>query len=437
MFRLRADVAPGSEVRAQAAKLNARVIRDGVSLDKVLTDVTGLQGREQSLLRALLFGSFRWHQRLQWQLGKLLTRPLKRNDLELGALLRQGLLQMQEFRIPDHAAVSATVEAASLLGMGRARGLVNAVLRRYQQDKEALNREMQDNPEALLSHPAWLIERIKQDWEPSWQRILEANNIPAPMWLRVNAARLDTESYLMKLSDAGLSAQSSQLVATGLLLSEPRPTSALPGFSEGLVSVQDGAAQLAAGYLNLRPGLRVLDTCAAPGGKTAHILESCPDLDEVLALDRDPDRLALVEENLARLKLTATTCACDATRASDWWDGRPFDRILVDAPCSATGVIRRHPDIKVLRSEGDVARAVDVQASLLNSAWPLLKPGGRMLYSTCTVLRQENHEQIARFLVETADAVLVGPGVAGHLQMLPGEENMDGFYYACIDKQNT
>jgi 16S rRNA (cytosine967-C5)-methyltransferase len=382
----------------------------------------------------LLYGSLRWHHRLQWQVGELLTRALAPKDAELAALLRVGLTQLQATRIPTHAAVSATVEASGLLGVGHARGLVNAVLRRFLRERDALLGRGDLVEEAHFSHPAWLIAAIRADWVENWRSLLAANNAPPPMWLRVNARGAERAAYLARLREDGIDATATSSVASGILLSEPCPTKSLPGYESGDVSVQDGAAQLAAGFLNLRAGLHVLDACAAPGNKTAHLLESCPGLGAVVALDRDAERLDSVRENLARLGLEATLLHADALAPRDWWDGRAFDRILLDAPCSALGVIRRHPDIKILRTPDEVERAVDLQARLLDALWPLLAPGGRLVYATCTVLRRENGAQIEGFLERTPDAALTGPGPQGALQILPGEADMDGFYYACLDK---
>ena len=381
-----------------------------------------------------MFGALRWHQRLEWQTARLLTKPLKPGQLELGALLEVGLLQLQEMRIPEHAAVSATVDAAALLGSRDAASLVNAVLRRFQRERAALDAALAADDEARLSHPRWLLEQLAHDWPDDWQRICAANNSPAPMWLRVNERRTTRGDYLARLKAAGFGARADEEVATAIVLDAPQPVDVLPGFAAGDASVQDVAAQRAAGFLDLAPGQRVLDACAAPGGKTGHILESCPGLDEVWALDRDARRLARVRANLDRLQLPARLVAGDATRPEGWWDGRPFDRILLDAPCSAVGVIRRHPDIKVLRRPEDVARAVVLQSRLLRALWPLLAPRGRLVYATCSVLRSENDAQIAAFL-STAEAS-EGPGTAqlSGCQSLPGDADGDGFYYACLLK---
>jgi len=419
----------GAEVRAAAARHVARVLVNHVSADEALEGETDVAPRDRSLLAALVFGALRWHHRLEWQTARLLTKPLKRDQVELGALLRIGLLQLQELRIPPHAAVSATVDAAALLELRNAAGLVNAVLRRFQRERTQLESDIQSVPEARFSHPAWLIDALRNDWPDDWTRILDANNAAAPMWLRVNLRRTTREAYLETLHAAGIAAEAAPDVATAVRLAAPEPVESLPGFTGGQVSVQDVCAQRAAPLLNLAAGQRVLDACAAPGGKTGHILETCADLAEVWAVDRDGARLARVADNLRRLELKARLVTGDATAPAQWWDGTPFDRILLDAPCSAVGVIRRHPDIKVLRRPEDVDGAVALQAKLLRALWPLLAPGGLLVYATCTVLRRENSAQIAGFRgVEPAlDA-------AESWHNLPGEAEGDGFYYAGLRK---
>jgi 16S rRNA (cytosine967-C5)-methyltransferase len=432
--RLSAEPGVGAELRALAATLAASVLRRHRTFQAALGEAGGAAAEDRPLLGALLYGVFRWHHRLQWQLGRLLRRPLDERDVELAALLRVGLFQLQWLRIPDHAAVSATVDAAALLGRQRARGLVNAVLRRYLRERRALDQAMEAVDEAVFSHPQWMIETIRSDHGGVWREILSANNAAPPMWLRVNRRRTSLEAYRRSLTEAGLATEVSTDVPDALELVEPVPTERLPGFAEGLVSVQDAAAQLAAGYLDPAPGARVLDACAAPGGKTAHLLERYPAIAELWALDRNAGRLDAVAANLARLGLHARLVHADAAATDDWWDGRGFDSILVDAPCSALGVIRRHPDIKVLRKKDDVERLVATQRRLLDRLWPLLAPGGRLLYSTCTLTRAENSDQVSRFVGETPDARLSGPGPDGGVQRLPGRANMDGFYYACIVK---
>lgn len=432
MFRLSGEA--GAEVRALAARINARVVRDGVSLDRALAESPPPAQRDSGLLRSLSFGVLRWHHRVQWQAAQLLSRPLAPRDAELAALLRLGLFQLQWLRVPDHAAVSATVAAASMVGAGRARGLINAVLRRFLRERNEIDERMAAVPGARYSHPEWMLERLRVEWPDDWQAIVDASNALPTMWLRVNARKGSRAEYLAMLEAGDIEARAAG-EDSAIELAEPRPAASLPGFEEGLVAVQDGAAQLAAPYLDLRSGQRVLDACAAPGGKSAHIVESCPDIEALTVLDRDAGRLATLETALERLGHDAVVTVGDAGEPATWWDGRPYDRILLDAPCSALGVIRRHPDIKVLRRPEDIAASVVSQRRLLRSLWPLLAPGGRLLYAVCTLTAAETAAQVADFLENTPDAVLTGPVAGRALQILPGEANRDGFYYACIDKK--
>lgn len=421
-------------MRAEAARQNARVVSGGSSLAAISRDAAGFDQRDRSLIRAIVVGSLRWHHRFEWLLGRLLDRSLKRQDAELAALLRIGLTQLETLRIPDHAAVSATVAATTELGLGHARRLVNAVLRRYLRERDALNAEANADEVARFSHPAWLIGALKRDWPDDFETILDANNALPPLWLRVNRRRIGRDAYLSLLTEAGIEAEAAAELADAILVAEPRPVEELPAFAEGLVSVQDAAAQMAADLLRLAPGQRVLDACAAPGGKTAHMLERCETLAGVTALERDPDRLEQVRENLTRLRLDAELVCGDATEPAAWFDGTPFDRILVDAPCSATGVIRRHPDIKVLRRADDIEDLAVSQRQMLAALWPVLAPGGLMLYVTCSVLEAENTAVTQAFVGQHPDAMLAPFGTASHFQVLPGETNADGFYYACLTK---
>ncbi len=421
----------GAEVRAVAARLVACVLDERVAADELLPGAD-VADRDRPLLAALVLGSLRWHHRLEWQAQRLLERPLARRQAALAALLRVGLLQLQELRIPAHAAVSATVDAAALLGARRAQGLVNAVLRRFQREREQLERAAGEVPEARFSHPGWLIDALRADYPSAWQAILDANNAPPPLWLRVNLTRTTRAAYIEKLAAAGIGGAAAPDVDSAVLVAEPVGVEALPGFAAGEVSVQDLSAQRAAALLEVAPGQRILDACAAPGGKTGHILEAAGGRCELYAVDRDARRIGLVRDNLARLGLPAELVTGDATTPQDWWDGKPFDRILVDAPCSASGIIRRHPDIKVLRRPPDVDRVIELQAGLLRALWPLLAPGGRLLYATCSVLQRENEAQIAAFRVE--EPTIEAPAGVAALQLLPEEAAGDGFYYAWLRK---
>lgn len=431
-LRSRTDSRPLS-VRALAAQMNECIVAGRGTVEGLMAGVTGVDARDTALLRALVSGSLRWHHRLQWIVGQLVDRPRQRVEPVVAALIRIGLLQLTELRIPEHAAVAATVAAATELGRPRAKGFVNAILRRYLREPQIL--EGTAAPVARYSHPEWLIDVISNDWPEHYAEILEANNARAPLWVRVNATKMERDDYRRMLYEAGIEAQTGAAGPAAVKIASPLPAAELPGFREGLVSVQDAAAQLAAPLVGPRPGERILDACAAPGGKATHLLELCPRLGELVALDRDPARLERVEAELARLGVAATVSCADALDVGAWWDGRPFERILLDAPCSSTGVIRRHPEIKVLRTPDQVASAARVQARLLEALWPLLAPGGRMVYATCSVLDIENVSQVRDFLGRHKDASCARLGSPTHFRVQTGAADMDGFYYACLDRR--
>lgn len=424
--------------RAVAARTLGQVLGEGRSLATALPlALEHVDPRDRGLLQELCYGVCRWQPRLQALLDRLLARPLAPGEQVVRALLLLGLYQLWYLRIPEHAAVAETVAAARQLRKAWAVGLTNAVLRAALRRRMELTEALESDPEARAAHPRWLLEWLRRDWPDDWSAIVAANNARPPFTLRVNRLHLDGEDYRSRLAETGRSAAPVNGVPTALILAEPADPVTLPGFTEGWVSVQDAAAQLAAPLLAVQPGQRVLDACAAPGGKTGHLLECAPDL-ELTALDQDASRLEQVRDNLRRLRLTARLAVGDAQRPADWWDGIPYDRILVDAPCSATGVIRRHPDIKLLRRESDIAALATRQGRILASLWPLLRPGGRLLYTTCSVLRQENEHVIAAFLATHPDAgeqpiaADWGRALPHGRQILPGENGMDGFYYASL-----
>ena len=393
----------------------------------------------RALTQALCYGVLRHGFSLDAILRQLLKKPLKPKDGDLRCLLLLGLYQIIHMRVPDHAAVSETVKLVPALKKNWARAMVNGVLRNYLRQAGSLRELIANDPVSRCEHPRWLLDKLRQDWPRDWQAIAAASNRPAPMTLRVNRRRASRADYRQRLEAAGIEAEPCRHAPDGLRLKQAVAVERLPGFDEGLVSVQDEAAQLAAPQLAPAAGERILDACAAPGGKTAHLLEIQPRL-KLDALETDPERLARLRDNLQRLDLDARPIHGDAARPADWWDGQPYDRILLDAPCSATGVIRRHPDIKFLRRETDIATLVEQQQQILQALWPLLAAGGILLYATCSVLRAENSEQIEYFLrqcedarLETADAGWGRPVTAGR-QILPGEEKMDGFFYACLRK---
>jgi len=429
------------DVRAAAARVLVQVIESGRTLADLLPSFQSAfaDARDAALLQELAFGTCRWYFRLNAFLERLLRKPLKSRDLDVRCLLLVGLYQLDKLSLPQRVAVNETVQAVHALDREWARALINGVLRSFQRNSEQLNEGIAGDPAALHAHPAWLVDLLQHDWPERWQDILSANNVRPPFSLRVNRQHMARDQYLELLVEHVMHAEPLAWTDQGIRLSSPVPVDALPGFAQGDVSVQDGAAQLAAGLLQLVPGQHVLDACAAPGGKTAQILETEPSIC-VTAVDLDAARLARVGENLARIGLQAELVAGDAGDPAGWWKGRPFERILLDVPCTATGVIRRHPDIKLLRRQDDVKRLVDRQSMLLHAMWPLLAPGGMLLYCTCSVLAAENSGQIGSFLEQHGDAVEVPIDVAwGHdrrhgRQILPGEDEMDGFYFACLLK---
>ena len=435
--------AAGSLNRAMAARAVLQVIEQGVTLEAALAtaDITGIADRDRAHIQSLAFGAVRWHHRHQAILAELLDRPLRNRDRILEALLSVGLYQLNDPDQPDYAAVSATVGATRLLGQPRAAGLVNAALRRYQREATSILARVMESGEARYAHPAWLIRQLQQDWPDCWAEVLEANQQQPPLWLRVNSMRSTVSHYAALMQADGLATSTLPGAAHALKAETAVAAGKLPGFAAGLVSVQDAASQLAAPLLDPQPGMRVLDACAAPGGKSTHLLEYTAGTIELTALDLSAERLRLVESNLQRLGLGAQLIAGDATEPEQWWDGRPFDRILIDAPCSATGVIRRHPDIKFLRRAADLPALATRQRLLLEKLLPLLRPGGRLLYSTCSLLHAENSAVVSRFLAahpEVCELRLPGdlPGAAGSTgpgrQLLPGAAGTDGFYYALM-----
>jgi len=430
-------------IRALAARILVDVNVRGASLtDALLARLNSLPDvKDQALVQEICYGVCRWWWQMDAVLSLLLDKPVKDKDADIKHLMMIGLYQLRYMRVPDHAAVAETVAACVALKKAWAKNLVNAVLRNYQRRSEQLIVRLRDNPVAEFSHPPWFIDAIKTGWPQHWQDILQENNARPPMVLRVNLSKIQRPAYMNQLAAAGIKSHAVTYNNCGVMLDQPHPVSQLPGFHDGLASVQDGAAQLAAALLQLTPNLRVLDVCAAPGGKTAHILESQPGLKELVAVDIDSERLEKVSENLQRLGLNARVVTGDGQQPEKWWDGETFDRILLDAPCSATGVIRRHPDIKQLRKPTDIERLVETQQDILRAVWPLLKSGGMILYATCSVLPQENEQQIRDFVYAQPDAIQEnidgswGVALEYGRQILPGQDEMDGFYYACLTKQ--
>lgn len=441
----------GADARALAATVVDAVLTEGRTLGRALemADSGHLSSRDRALIQALAYGAVRGHHRHRRIIERMLERPLARRESVIVALISVGLYQLIDARQPDYAAVSATVEASALLGKIRYRGLVNALLRRFLREREQLLAEVMADDEGRYGHPDWLIRQIRQDWPDHWEAVLDAGNQPPPMWLRVNRRRGTLAEYQVRLrAEFGEDGVTFASVPDAVCLSKPVPVTELPGFAAGDVSVQDAASQFAVELVDPQPGMRVLDACAAPGGKTTHLLERESGLRELVALDRSAERLVRLGENLDRLGLQATVVVGDALNPSEWWDGLPFDRILLDSPCSATGVLRRHPDIKFLRRSSDIGEMAERQLQMLNGLWELLAPGGRLVYATCSVLKAENSAVITRFLAGPAEVredapqpvpafALAGPAVGYGLQLLPGSENIDGFYYALMERQQT
>lgn len=438
--------AAGIGARAAAATAVHRVLHDGVTLERALDAVADdvPDGRERAQLRALAFGALRWHLRHRALLSLLLNRPLRARDRILESLLSVGLFELQYGRSPEYATVSTNVAAARRLGRPRAAGLVNAALRRYQRERDTLLEQVLQQDEARYAHPRWLLRELRKAWPSHWEAVCDINQVEPPMWLRVNCAQTSPAEYQEQLAAAGLQADARLAFPDALRLREPVAVDKLPGFAAGRVSVQDAASQLAAHLLAPEPGMRVLDACAAPGGKSLHLLERARGRLHLQALDADGERLQRLRQNLTRAELTAQITTGNALTPDDWWDGQPFDRLLVDAPCSATGVIRRHPDIRFLRRAADIPALAERQQEMLARLWPLLRPGGRLLYATCSMLPAENRDVASWFLARTPSATELRPmddqlagltaGSGPGYQLLPHLADMDGFYYLLLQK---
>lgn len=429
------------DCRAAAAQILVAVIDTDDAFERTLERIEmNVRERDRALLRELCYGSLRWHVQLDALIQPLLQKPLKARDNNIAQLLIIGAYQLLHMRIPAHAAIDSAVEASRHLQKKWAAGLINAVLRKLQ--REGDDRLAQLTPAQHDAHPQWLWERLRAAWPEQAEQIFAANNHYPPMCLRVNTLRMQRDAYLQTLIEKDIAATACELSSCGIRLDKPCGVEALPGFSEGVVSVQDEAAQLAAELLDVQPQQRVLDACCAPGGKTGHILEREPSA-QLWALDVAEARLRRVAANLERLQLHAHIVNGDALTPEKWWDGVPFERILLDAPCSGSGVIRRHPDIKLLRTAADIAQLATLQGRLLETLWPLLASNGLLLYATCSVIPAENTEVVEKFCSIHTDAELVPMtatwGIAqpaGH-QLLPTTQGCDGFYYALLRKSAT
>lgn len=429
--------------RLKAIRVLLRVIADGQSLDQAEQTDFAANPAERALVRAMVYGVLRDYFRLSSMLDQLLQKPLKLKDQDLLILLLIGLFQIQQHRTPDYAVVSDSVNTAVALKKQWAKGLVNAVLRSFIRRREAIEQQSDMTASVKYSSPGWLLEQVQQDWPEHWESVLSANNLQAPMVLRVNQSRLKRDEYLEMLSAAGLPAEGDKAVLSAICLDKPCDVEQLPGFARGLVSVQDTAAQWAASLINPQPGQRVLDACAAPGGKTMHLLEVQPQVQQLDAIDSSYDRAQKIHQNLSRLMpdlQQLSVKVADAANLSEWWDQQVYDAVLLDAPCSGTGVIRRHPDIQLLRRPDDIPELHKQQWRLLTALWETVAVGGRLLYCTCSVLKTENEKLITRFLADYDNAeeeVISVPGVLScsvGVQFLPGVSGTDGFYYALLRK---
>jgi 16S rRNA (cytosine967-C5)-methyltransferase len=437
--------APGADARSLAVHAVARVLHEGIRLDQALGAALAAPPQASAAIRSLSYGAVRGYFRHEAILGRLLSQPTRSLSPPVRALLSVALFELEDARTPEYAVVDAAVKVAKS-GGGRAGGLVNAVLRRYLRERRTLDEEVAQSPAARHASPAWLVERLRRDWPERWVELLAALDARAPMWLRADRRRTSADGYVETLRAAKIAARAEPRVPQAVELMAPCDVAELPGFADGAASVQDLGAQCVAFALALEPGLRVLDACAAPGGKTSLIAEREPGLARLVALDIDPWRLERVRENLTRGGLDAELIAGDAASPEGWWDGVPFDRILIDAPCSALGVIRRHPDIRLRRSVQELEKMPKVQGRLLAAAWRMLARGGRLVYATCTLTRSENRGVIAGFLDTTPDARIVpteewdgwpdfGAADGFGRQILPGEAGADGFYYAALIKR--
>lgn len=431
---------PAPAVRQVAARTVAAVL-SGRSLKAALAPAE--QGiadpRDRALLHTIVLAAVRGSLRWRAALAPMLSRPLPAKARPVEAALICALAQIEDLAMPAHAVVSETVAAIRGLGFAGHAGLGNAILRRWLREREHRLPELANDPQAASGLPAWWLARLRSDWPDHWQQIVEAGNRPAPMWLRVNTRQTSRDDYRRRLAAAGIESDIDPGLPQALRLAGPVPVTQLPGFEQGLASVQDGAAQYAAALLAAAPGQRVLDACAAPGGKSAHLLETTDDLD-LLALDLTPARIRTLQATLDRLQLSAGTAVADAADPGTWWDGRPFDRILLDAPCSATGIVRRQPDVRVHRRARDIPALVAQQERLLAALWPLLAPGGRLVYAVCSVLPAESSDILARALDRHDDARLLPATIAdavplpAAMQILPGSRDLDGFAYAVLEK---
>ncbi|MBG5929662.1 16S rRNA (cytosine(967)-C(5))-methyltransferase RsmB [Providencia rettgeri] len=420
-------------LRSIAATAIFQVLDNGQSLSTVLPDLQrNINDKDKALLQEICFGVLRYLPKLEWFISQLMEKPLTGKQRTLHYLIMVGIYQLLYTRIPPHAALAETVDGAVALKKPQLKGLINGVLRSFQRQQVQLEERIANNTSQYL-HPSWLLKRLQTAYPEDWQSIIEANNQRPPMWLRVNSQHHTTAQYLNLLEQSEITAHLHPSHPNAIRLDEPTAVSRLPGFEDGWSTVQDVSAQGCAELLEPQNGESILDLCAAPGGKTTHILELAPRAN-VIAVDIDEYRLKRVKENLIRLKQHAVVIQGDGTQPEKWAKDQQFDRILLDAPCSATGVIRRHPDIKWLRRDSDINELAQLQAQILEAIWPYLKPGGTLLYATCSIMPEENGKQIQNFLSKHNDASL-NDGTDAGLQVLPSTNGGDGFFYARLVKK--
>lgn len=426
------------DVRLTAVNVLQEVLSGNGTLDDALNRAQGAQ--DQSLLKHLCYSVVRNYHSYLLVLDHLMKKPLPDKHRDLKLLIMLGMSQLIDSRVPDHAAVYETVQAADGLGKGWGKRLVNGVLRNYLRSREQIAMKLGDMDEYRFAHPGWLVEMLRSAWPQKLEDIIEANNQSAPMTLRINLAAISRDLYMERFDHPRVKLSPGPMCESAVVLSEPIDVDDIYGFRDGLVSVQDESSQLAAELLDLQPRMRVLDGCAAPGGKTCHILEREKNL-SLIAVEKNPSRSELIVQNLSRLKMTCTVTTDDVLATESWWDSQFFDRILIDVPCSATGVIRRHPDIKILRKPEDIAKLAEQQKLMIDKLWQLLKPGGLLVYSTCSILPSENCEVVRHFLDRTDDALEApieaawGITVEHGRQLLPKVGGHDGFYYARLQKR--
>ncbi len=444
--RLKHKAGKRGKNKASRARQNALLVlkrvAEGVSLSALQAELIAQleDGRDRALCHELVYGVLRWQLKLDVLIQLLLQKSLKQKDLDIQCILRLALYELLECRTPDYAVINDAVLLVRHRRKHWASGLVNGVLRNFLRERENLLSKLEDDV-SLYSHPAWMQQKIRQDWPEHWQQILLANNQQAPLWLRVNALQSTRDAYIERLSEINCETQTHPFAGQAIKLMSGVEVTALPGFSQGVVSVQDAGAQLTASVLLPAAGQRVLDLCAAPGGKTCHLLETSPQIKQLVAVDLSASRMVRVEENLRRLQLNADCVVSDARALASQYENGYFDCILIDAPCSASGVIRRHPDIKSLRRETDLEALCELQTEILANAWPLLTLGGQLLYITCSVFRQENQQQIEHFLLDNTDAEVLeldvdwGLSCAVGRQLLPGNNDADGFYCCLLKKK--